>query len=263
MKNRIIILLVAVIGLGMISVHPSFASYTITFDDKTATDDGKQISEDYSDLGIHFITKTTSLTDPEIHFYRSTILPPGEGNDIFWYPDIITYPEVVPDGYSLDIYPYPETQYLGMDKSDEDFLTTGVGLGFNYFCTAIDFNYRRPGANDRTGNVTIALFDTTQSQYTFHTEQITSYTFPPLAEDPDQDGWQAFTLIAPRPFTMVLLYSDKKFGIDDLSITQDPDNDTTIDINWADYNSESSDTGTAKSNDDDNGGTCFIVTVLN
>lgn len=247
----------------MVSVHPLFASYPITFDDKVATDDGKQIRDDYGDIGIYFITNTRSFTDPAIRFYRSTILPAGEENDIFWYPDVITYPEVIPDGYPLTTYPYPETQYLAMDKSDDDPLTTGVALGFNYFCTEITFNFRRPGANDRTGDITIAFFDVTLGKTAFHTEQVTSYTFPPTSEDPDLDGWQEYTSDAPFPFMLVLLYSNKKFAIDNLSITKDPDNDMLLSINYYpdDDNAEGSDTDN-KSNDDDTDGTCFILSAL-
>lgn len=211
MKRLIVLLAAVACALGLLVPFSTSAFETITFDEPSVTpalDDGTQIGEEFASLGIHFLTDTSSLTDPAIQFFRSTILPPGTDNAIFWYPTIPPAPED---------YPYPTTQYLALDKPQGESVTTGVAMQFDAPCTNMSFIYRRPGSNDTTTAITIALFDTSQSDQPFYTTQITAYVFTPDHLDPDHDGWQLFSVDVPAPFDLILFYADKKFAIDNLA----------------------------------------------
>ncbi len=212
MKKCFMILLIVAFCFGTMGIRHSFAAYTITFDEEIATDNGDPIGDQYDHLGIHFLTDTATLTDPTIQFYGSTILPAGSNNAIFWYP-------VAPADY-----PYPTTQYMALEKPVGEEAITGVALQFDSLCTKMEFNYRRPGSNDTTADITISFFDTTKSKTPFLTEQITAYVFTPSAEDPDGDGWKDYASNLQVPFNLVTLSGNKKFAMDNLSITAGPEN---------------------------------------
>jgi hypothetical protein len=227
MKKCFVVSMIFALCLGFTGIRHSFAAYTITFDEEIATDNGDPIGGQYDHLGIHFLTDTATLTDPAIQFYGSTILPAGSNNAIFWYP-------VAPADY-----PYPTTQYMALEKPVGEDAITGVALQLDSLCTQMEFNYRRPGSNDTTADITISFFDTTRSKTPFFTEQIIAYVFTPSAEDPDGDGWKDYASNLQEPFNLVTLSGNKKFSVDNLSITAvsensdddstDPDSDQQID----------------------------------
>jgi len=252
MKKYFIILMIFALCLGFLGIRHSFAAYTITFDEEQvtpATDHGDPIGDIYDDLGIHFLTDTTTLTDPGIQFYGSTILPAGSNNAIFWYP-------VAPADY-----PYPATQYIAMEKPTGEEAITGVALQFDNLCSKLEFNCRRPGSNDTTADITISFFDTTKSTTPFFTEQITVYVFiPPLSgKDPDGDGWMDYASALTEPFNLVTLAGNKKFALDNLTITEVPEDnggDSEDQVDPDDSSNPDSDEGTdvsppADSNPDD------------
>jgi len=105
-----------------------------------------------------------------------------------------------------------------MDKPQGESVVTGVGMTFDYFCTEIAFDYRRPGNNAVSYTVFyVELFDTTQSGEPFYSAQLEAIVKPPAGSD--SNGYLHFSLAAPAPFNMVALPGNKKFQIDNLSIT--------------------------------------------
>ncbi|MBA4369340.1 MAG: hypothetical protein C0403_17075 [Desulfobacterium sp.] len=115
---------------------------------------------------------------------------------------------------------------MAIEKPVGEDAITGVALQFDYLCTKMEFNYRRPGSNDTTADITISFFDTTKSKTPFLTEQITAYVFTPSAEDPDGDGWKDYASDIQEPFNLVTLSGNKKFAMDNLTITAVPENDS-------------------------------------
>ena len=216
--------LILAVFASLWGLNPTTTSaYTTTFDEYPATDDGTQIGEEYAHLGIHFITGTTGLTDPEITFAISTILPPGAENEIFWYPPS------PPPGCYYESYPYPTSNYLALAKPrGADNVTTGVAMRFDALCTKMSFLFRRPGNNNTTALVTMAFFDTSQSDLPFYTTQETAYVCTPPELDPDGDGWRKVSLAPPGNFDLVLFYGEKKFAIDDLEVTVSAQESHTI-----------------------------------
>ena len=74
MKKLFAIFFVFSLLLAGVMADKSVA-YTITFDEYPATDAGTQIGEEYAHWGIHFITNTAGLTNPEISFYLQSCRP--------------------------------------------------------------------------------------------------------------------------------------------------------------------------------------------
>ena len=177
------------------------APYTITFDEYDESYFDSQIDEEYASLGIHFTTNPP--TDPPITFYPAKVYT------------IKTWPN---SPFSFPPFPEETDQFLAMDKPQGQDVTTGVGMTFDYFCSEIAFDYRRPGNNAVAYTVFyVELFDTTQSGQPFYAVQLEAIVKPPAGSD--SKGYLHFSLAAPAPFDMVVLPGNKKFQIDNLSIT--------------------------------------------
>lgn len=203
---------IVILYMCVLSTQNIFAdTLEITFDEQETEVNGVLVGDTYDPLGINFISDTMELTDPAFMFNPSYIMPPGTGNDIFWYPV-----------EALD-YPYPASQYLAMDKPKGSDGSVGVAFELDTPCTQIAFKYRRPGSNETEGEITVSLFDITESGVRLvQTDQITAYVYAPEASDADGDGWLEYSLLSDGPFNLVLLNSGKKFGIDDLIVTDEP-----------------------------------------
>lgn len=177
------------------------APYTITFDEYPESYFGSQIDEEYASLGIHFTTDPPTI--PPITFYPAKVYT------------IKTWPN---SPFSFEPLPEETDQFLAMDKPQGEDVTTGVGMTFNYFCTEIAFDYRRPGNNAVSYTLFyVLLFDTTESAEPFYSVQLEAIVKPP--EGSDSNGYLHFSLTAPSSFNMVVLPGNKKFQIDNLSIT--------------------------------------------
>ena len=219
MKRFLLAALMAAMCVGFIGINSSLASYTITFDDQDPTVAGLEIAGIYDDLGVDFLSDSTGLTDPAQFFYPSYIVPGQSVTDIFWYP-LLDTDEDDPE------YPYPTTPYLAMDNTKEDNKTEGVSIQFDYYSTQLAFKYRRPGSKETTGSITISFFDTAASiQDDLFSDQVTAYVYAPTEEDTDGDGWLEYTSSQGTPFNLVVISGDKKFAIDDLAVTTEPDVD--------------------------------------
>lgn len=233
MKKILIYLAAIVMFFGAVGFYESFASVMITFDEDIvtpATNNGEQIADTFADKGIHFITDTTFIGGDGCIYYGSTIVPPGPGMEedaIYWYPNFELYiPTSIEndgdyrwDDYNWKDYPYPESQYIAMIKPEGvPTEAVGVAIRFDYLCTKLEFNYRRPGPNDRETAVTISFFDTTKSKTCLFSEPHTAYVFARCQVDPDHDGWKDYSSKAPAPFNLVMLSSDKKLAIDNIYI---------------------------------------------
>jgi hypothetical protein len=173
--------------------------YTITFDEFDESYFGAQIDEEYAYLGIHFTTDPP--TSPAISFYPANVYSAG------------TWPNS-----PFSFVPIPTGQFLAMDKPQGESVVTGVGMTFDYFCTEIAFDYRRPGNNAVSYTLFyVELFDTTQSGEPFYSGELEAIVKPP--DGSDSNGYLHFSVAAPAPFNMVALPGNKKFQIDNLSIT--------------------------------------------
>ncbi len=148
-----------------------------------------------------------------------------------------------------------------------------MAIQFDYAPTAIAFNYRRPGSNNKTANILVSYFDTTVSQEPFYEETIVAYVYSPTTDpgdgspyDEDGDGWIAYASDLDASFNMVTLSGDKQFAIDDLTVTTVPNDDGDYpedligDSDDDDDSDDDSDDDDDDDDDDDSG--CFISTIL-
>ncbi|MCP3875114.1 MAG: hypothetical protein GY699_18420 [Desulfobacteraceae bacterium] len=230
MKKSIIFLIAIILLLG--STYPVRAEQ-VTFDEFPSSPSTQivaipyfedPLTEEYSNKGIHFSSGAATPIFPEV----IQVIPDFK----VWGGDVFTFGNWLPNSYFPVLL--PTSQYLGLSKDQGETTWTGIVIDFNHPCRHLAFETRRPGSNtSRITNINVVFFNTEISELHNDSKAIKAYVDPfhydhtipgkdgyPPPVDEDGDGWIPYSWDADTglaAFNRVLLYSDKKFALENLT----------------------------------------------